>query len=64
MQGQQPKQVYTIIEREDGPNLWLKIGIAWVNRDGSINVKLDALPVNGMLHIRDKKEESTENRSK
>ena len=34
-------------------NVWLRIGIAWINRDGSLNVKLDAMPVNGTLHIRD-----------
>ena len=25
----------------------------FVNRDGSLNVRLDALPLNGQLHIRD-----------
>ncbi len=49
--------VYTIINREDDEhperkNLWIHIGIAFVNRDGSINVRLNALPVNGSLHIR------------
>ncbi len=31
----------------------MRIGIAFENRDGSFNVKLDALPVNGTIHIRD-----------
>ena len=47
-----PKAVYTVNER-GGHTHWLRIGIAFVNRDGSLNVKLDALPVNGTLHIRD-----------
>lgn len=51
------KDVFTIIEREgyDKP-LWVRVGTGWVNRDGSINVRLDALPVNGQLHIRDHEE--------
>jgi hypothetical protein len=32
---------------------WNRIGIAFVNGDGSLNVKLEALPVSGELHIRD-----------
>lgn len=32
---------------------WNRVGIAFVNRDGSLNVKLEALPVSGELHIRD-----------
>lgn len=47
------KAVYTIIQREGHKPRWLRIGIAFVNRDGSYNVMLDALPVNGELHIRD-----------
>ena len=46
------KVVYTVIER-GGRSVWRPIGAAFVNRDGSWNVKLDALPVNGMLQIRD-----------
>ena len=45
--------VYTI--RETGPNrknFWVRIGGAWTNKDGSLNVILDALPLNGTLHIR------------
>ena len=48
--------VYTIVERErDGQKFWLKIGAAFVNRDGSLHVKLDAMPTNGQLHIRESK---------
>ena len=48
------KAVYTIIEAEhrDKP-LFCRIGTAYVNRDASLNVVLDALPVTGRLHIRD-----------
>ncbi len=48
------KLVYTIIDRgADKKPFWLKLGIANVNRDGSLNVRLDAYPQNGTLHIRD-----------
>lgn len=46
------KVVYAIVER--GPRKhWLRIGMAFVNRDGSLNVRLDAMPLSGQLHIRD-----------
>ncbi len=32
---------------------WLSMGMAFVNRDNSINVYLDGLPVNGKLQLRD-----------
>jgi hypothetical protein len=46
------KSVYTITERGD-KSYWTKIGVAVVNPDGSLNIKLDAIPVNGLLHVRD-----------
>jgi hypothetical protein len=46
------KMVYTITERGE-KSFWTRIGIANVNRDGSLNVRLDAIPVNGTLHVRD-----------
>ncbi|MBX3130714.1 MAG: hypothetical protein KF718_28610 [Polyangiaceae bacterium] len=46
------KVVYVISERE-GKSYWNRIGVAFVNRDGSLNVKLEAMPVSGELHIRD-----------
>lgn len=48
------KLAYTIVERnKDGRKFWVRVGAAFVNRDGSLSVKLDAMPVNGQLHIRD-----------
>jgi len=50
------KDVYTIIEREGyEKNFWVRIGTAFENRDGSQSIFLDALPVNGRLHVRDRK---------
>ena len=51
------KEVYTIIDKEgEKKSRWIKVGIAFVNKDNSLNVLLDALPLNGKLHIRDKRE--------
>ncbi len=38
---------------ESKKSIWVRIGIAFLNRDGSYNVKLDALPMNGTLQVRD-----------
>ena len=46
------KEVFTIVKNGE-KDYWNKIGNAFVNRDGSLNVKLNALPVNGQLNIRD-----------
>ena len=46
------KVVYAIVERGTSRH-WLRIGLAFVNSDGSLNVRLDAMPLNGQLHIRD-----------
>ncbi|MCA9603242.1 MAG: hypothetical protein R3A78_12995 [Polyangiales bacterium] len=47
------KVVYTIVERPNGKEHWLRIGNAFVNRDGSTNLYLDAMPLNGKLQVRD-----------
>ncbi len=53
------KDVFAISERsaseaDDARDRWTKVGIGFVNRDNSINVILDAVPVNGRFHIRDR----------
>ena len=53
------KDVFTIVETGEGKNFWRKIGTAFVNRDDSLTVVLDAFPVNGRLHIRDPKEDTS-----
>ena len=49
------KAVYTVIDSSDDSRKarWIRVGIAFENRDGSYNILLDALPVNGKLHVRD-----------
>jgi hypothetical protein len=44
--------VFTIVEQDDKA-LWRRVGSGFVNRDGSFNLYLDALPVNGRLHMRE-----------
>jgi hypothetical protein len=45
--------VYTVIERGSGKPFWLRLGTGFVNRDGSLTLKLDALPFNGTLQVRE-----------
>jgi hypothetical protein len=47
------KAVYTVIEKGPGKSFWVRIGAGFTNRDGSMNLHLDALPVNGKLQVRD-----------
>ena len=52
-------EVYTIVEGNHSnglkKNLWIRIGTAFVNKDGSINIKLNALPLSGKLQLREPK---------
>ena len=55
-------KAYTIVEKPGSQkDFWLSIGVASDNRDGSMSVKLDALPVNGLLHIREYEPRKNEN---
>jgi hypothetical protein len=46
------KVCYVITERGE-KTYWNRIGVAFINKDGSLNVKLDALPIGGTMQIRD-----------
>jgi len=46
------KTVFTVVER-GGKSYWVRIGAGFTNRDGSLNLRLDAIPVNGMLQVRE-----------
>ena len=54
MDQKQMKIVYTVVEGRDGKSFWTRVGVAFVNRDGSWNLKLDAIPTNGTLQVRDR----------
>jgi|HubBroStandDraft_1064217.scaffolds.fasta_scaffold126420_2 hypothetical protein len=47
------KIVYTIVDRSPGKSFWTRVGVGFVNRDGSINLRLDAIPISGTLNVRD-----------
>jgi hypothetical protein len=48
------KAVYTVIDRGPGKSsFWVRVGVGFTNRDGSLNLKLDAIPVNGTLQVRE-----------
>ena len=53
MSSNKMKIVYTVVEREKGKSFWVRIGVGFENQDGSLNLKLDAVPVNGQLQVRD-----------
>ena len=40
------------IRNAEGKSLWTRCGVAFINRDGSINVVLDQFPTEGKLHLR------------
>jgi hypothetical protein len=49
------KVVYAITERAPGKSYWTRIGVGFVNQDGSINLRLECLPFgpNTSMQIRD-----------
>ncbi len=46
------KMVYYISER-NGKSYFTRIGIGFVNSDGSLNLKCEAWPTTGEVHVRD-----------
>jgi len=53
------KHVFTMIEQEgEEKSRWVKIGIGFVNRDDSINIYFDALPLNGKVNVRNPSKKS------
>jgi hypothetical protein len=54
------KTVFTVVERGNR-SYWVRVGVGFTNKDGSLNLKLDAIPTNGSLQVRDY--ESGERRS-
>jgi len=41
------------IRKSRGGSIWVRAGSAFVNRDGSLNLYLDVLPIDGTLHVRE-----------
>ncbi len=59
MEKENVKDVFSITENKNDPekSRWVKVGAAFLNKDGSTNVFLDAFPRDGKLQIRDRKSE-------
>lgn len=52
--------VFTVVDRAGGGrSFWATIGRGYTNRDGSISIELDALPVNGRIQVRLIEEQET-----
>ena len=51
------KAVWTIVERSQGNGMtksyWTRVGVGFVNKDGSITLKLDCIPISGTLQVRE-----------
>lgn len=52
MENANKKAVFTVVRSND-KSRWVRVGIGFINRDGSMNLYLDALPANGELQVRD-----------
>jgi hypothetical protein len=48
-----PRAVYAVVPKQEGKDVWLRVGSAFENRDGSVTVLLDAVPIGGRLQIRE-----------
>jgi len=46
------KVVYTVVDRGQ-KSYWVRVGVGFENQDGSLNLKLDAVPTNGTLQVRE-----------
>lgn len=49
-------EVFTIVDLQESKVKWVNIGVGFENKDGSFNLYLHALPLNGKIHIRQKRE--------
>jgi hypothetical protein len=60
-------QVFSIKEgkEKNSGSTWVRVGAAFINRDGSMNIYLDALPLEGKLHVREseKRDSASDERS-
>lgn len=51
--------VYRVVDKGDNKDpFWLQIGAAFTNRDGSLSVIMDAIPPDGRIQIRQRKEQT------
>ena len=53
MEAKTMKTVFTVVERGPGKSYWTRVGVGFVNKDGSWNLHLDAVPTNGKIQVRE-----------
>ena len=54
------KDVFAIYESKDGErSRWVRVGVAFDNKDGSLNLLIDAVPLSGRLQVRPRATDST-----
>lgn len=59
---QPPRDVFAIVERGSNQrSLWIKVGVAFVNQDRSVTLRLHCVPLTGTLQVRERR--SSERRS-
>jgi hypothetical protein len=56
-------KVISPVEKRDGGKFWMRLGTAYVNKDDSINIYLDAMPKSFELQLRELTEEDFARRS-
>jgi hypothetical protein len=56
--GKKPLGVYAVIDRKEGQkSIWVRIGAAFPNRDGSMSLLLDAFPIGtNRLQVREQRD--------
>jgi len=51
------KIVWAVVERTQSgsatKSFWTRVGVGFVNRDGSLTLRLDAIPLSGRLQVRE-----------
>lgn len=62
MQEKRSFKVISSIPKQDGGHFWMRLGSAYTNKDGSINVYLDAIPRDNKFQLRELDEEDLRKR--
>ncbi|MBX7114050.1 MAG: hypothetical protein K1X64_06895 [Myxococcaceae bacterium] len=54
MENRKRFNVFSITQKNNANGaVWARAGTAYTNRDGSLNIYLDVLPLEGQLHLRE-----------
>lgn len=55
-------KILALIPKKDGGTYWMRIGSGYGNKDDSINMFVDAIPITGKLQLREVTEEDLRER--